>query len=263
MGNLKLSAISADMIEQFQQMRLQEGKHPATVINNRDTALLFRLLKLARKRRFILHNACEEVERLNQRRQRRQGRPLTHEEERCLLAHCDPLLRILVIVLMEIGLRSKKEALPLKREDVDMQSSPARILVRKSKTAAGERCVWLTEFCRQHLQLWRNFLGPEYSEYLFPSPRNPHAYWPGYQKPWKEAAKVARLGDRRIHDLRSTFATRANAARATELTLAHLLGHSSTAILPTYAKALDENMRAVITRLDAQRAELSQPSVVH
>lgn len=39
---------------------------------------------------------------------------------------------------------------------------------------------------------------------------------------------------------------RGNAARATGLTLAHLLGHSSTAILPTSAKALDENMRAVI-----------------
>ena len=46
------------------------------------------------------------------------------------------------------------------------------------------------------------------------------------------------------------------------LTLAQLLGHSSTAILPTYAKALDENTRAVITRLDEQRLELSQPQVV-
>jgi len=168
-----------------------------------------------------------------------------------------------VIVLIETGLRSKKEALPLKWENVDMHSSPARILVRKSKTVAGERCVWLTEFCRQELQSWRGFVGPEYSQYVFPSPRNRQAYWTGYQKPWKEAVKAARLEDRRVYDLRSTFATRANAARATELTLAHLLGHSSTAILPTYAKALDENMRAVITRLDSQRAELSQPSVVH
>lgn len=69
------------------------------------------------------------------------------------------------------------------------------------------------------------------------------------------------LGDCRVYDLRSTFATRANAARATGLTLAHLLGHSSTAILPTYAKALDENTRAVISQLDCMRRARSATSV--
>jgi integrase len=58
-----------------------------------------------------------------------------------------------------------------------------------------------------------------------------------------------------VYDLRATFATRANAASATALTLAQLLGHSSTSILPTYAKALDENTRAIISRLDALRLE--------
>lgn len=250
-GDLKVSEISSERIEQFQQSRLSAGTHPATV--NRDTALLFRLLKLARKRRLISNNPCEEVERLNERRMRRQGRPLTYDEEERLLAKCDTLLRIFVIVLVETGLRSKKEALPLKWSDVDLQSAQGRIVVRKSKTSAGERSVWLTEFCRQQLTLWCEFLGPGYSEYLFPSPRNPKKHWTGYQKPWKEAISSAGLGDRRVYDLRATFATRANAARATELTVAHLLGHSSIAILPTYAKALDENTRAVIAELDARR----------
>jgi integrase len=260
-GNVKLSEITAEGIESFQQSRLHQGKHPATV--NRDVALLFRLLKLARKRRLILQNPCEEVERLNERRLRRQARPLTYEEEQRLLMHCDALLRIFAITLIETGLRSKKEALPLRWADVDLETQPGCILVRKSKSDAGVRRIWLTEFCRQHLRSWRDFLGPAYSDFVFPSQRDPKVYWTGYQKPWTRAVKKAGLGDRRVYDLRSTFATRANAAHATELTLAHLLGHSSTAILPTYAKAIDENTRAVITRLDAQRAELSQPSVVH
>ncbi len=251
-GNRKLSEITAEGVGDFQRARLKQGKRAATV--NRDTALLFRLLKLARKRRYIQQNPCEEVERLNERRQRRQAKPLSYEEEQRLLPHCDALLKLFVVLLIETGLRSKTEALPLKWADVDIDSIPGRIVIRRSKTKAGERCVWLTEFCRQQLKLWREFLGREYSEYVFPSPRNPRAYWTGYQNPWKAAVKAATLGDRRIYDLRSTFATRANAAHATELTVAQLLGHASIAILPTYAKALDENMRAVIVELDAQRS---------
>ena len=124
---------------------------------------------------------------------------------------------------------------------------------RQLRTALVRR-VWLTDYCRQQLQAWKTLLGPEHSEYVFPPPRKRNAFWTGYELPWKAAVKAAGLGDRRVYDLLSTFATRANAAQATSLTLAHLLGHSSTAILPTYAKALDENTRAVIDKLDEIRA---------
>ncbi len=36
--------------------------------------------------------------------------------------------------------------------------------------------------------------------------------------------------------------------------MAHLLGHSSTQILPTYVKPLDENTKAIICALDAARS---------
>jgi integrase len=253
LGNIKLSAISADRIAEFQQSRLANGRHPATV--NRDTALLYRLLKLARKRHFLTLNVCEEVDRLNERRTRRQAKPLSYEEEKRLLAVSDPLLRILVLVLIETGLRPKKEALPLRWADVDLNSDPASICVRDSKSPAGIRRVWLTEYCHDQLARWREFLGQNYSDYAFPAPRNPQTHWTCYQDAWERAATKAGLADRRVYDLRATFATRANAASATALTLAQLLGHSSTSILPTYAKALDENTRAIISRLDALRLE--------
>jgi hypothetical protein len=40
---------------------------------------------------------------------------------------------------------------------------------------------------------------------------------------------------------------------ATGLTVAHLLGHASTQILPTYVRPLDENTRALIEALNAAR----------
>ena len=69
--------------------------------------------------------------------------------------------------------------------------------------------------------------------------------------------------EKRMHDWRATFASRANAAHATSLTLAHLLGHSSTTVLPTYTKPLDEHPRSVIPAMDVARVPLkSRPSLV-
>ena len=53
---------------------------------------------------------------------------------------------------------------------------------------------------------------------------------------------------------RDSFICRTRTAcRASGLTVAHLLGHASTQILPTYVKPLDENTKAVIEALDVAR----------
>jgi integrase len=163
-------------------------------------------------------------------------------------------LSVLITVLAETGLRVKKEALPLRWSDVDLESEPGCIRVRDSKTAAGIRAVYLTKHCRNTLIQWREFLGSDFSPFLFPSPRKPNNPLFDYKKAWQKA-KDAGLPDRRIYDLRSTFASRANACRASGLTIAQLLGHAtSTQILPTYVKPLDENTKAVIDALDAARS---------
>jgi integrase len=83
----------------------------------------------------------------------------------------------------------------------------------------------------------------------------------GLKKAWQKAARDAGIPDRRIYDLRASFASRANACHASGLTIAQLLGHaSSTQILPTYVKPLDENTKAVINALDAARTSHSDTS---
>jgi hypothetical protein len=87
----------------------------------------------------------------------------------------------------------------------------------------------------------------------------------------EERLMVRRLGrkrlvrpaneDRRAYDLRASFASRANACHASGLTIAQLLGHAtSTQILPTYVKPLDENTKAVIEALDIARNSQSAKS---
>lgn len=108
---------------------------------------------------------------------------------------------------------------------------------------------------------WRELWGPAYSTYVFPSPRNAGTHLTDYKKAWRKAAEAAGLPDRRIYDLRATFATRANACHASGLTVAHLLGHSTIQILPTYVKPMDENTRAVVEALDAARTSATTRTV--
>jgi integrase len=258
LGNPRLSEITPEVIFDFQQKRLEEGVGKATV--NRDMATLSSALTKARKLRFITHNPCVDVGKLNERRERRQAKPLTYDEEAKVKQFCPLWLSVLITVLVETGLRVKKEALPLKWADVNLESEPGGIMVRDSKTAAGIRVVWLTRHCKNTLIQWREFLGPHFSEYVFPSPRKPSTHLTDYKKAWQKAAREAGLPDRKIYDTRATFASRANACRASGLTIAQLLGHSNSTILPTYVKPLDENTKAVIEALDFARSSQSVKS---
>ena len=134
-----------------------------------------------------------------------------------------------------------------------LDSEPACIRIVDSKTAAGLRTVWLTNHCREALVHWRELHGPEFSLFVFPSPRDPAVHFVDYKTAWRTAARKAGLADRRIYDLRSTFASRANVCHATGLTVAHLLGHASTQILPTYVRPFDDNTKALIEAMDSAR----------
>ena len=250
----RLAEITPEQIFRFQQTRLEEGAGKATV--NRDLATLSSMFSKAKRLRLVSRNPCLDVGKLNERRERRAAKPLTYDEESRVKAVSNPWLSTLITLLIETGLRVKKEALPLEWSDVHLEIEPACIHVRDSKTTAGVRTVWLTNHCRDTLLSWRVTLGSTFTKYVFPSFRIHGAHMVDYKKAWKTSATAAGIPDRRIYDLRATFASRANACHASGLTVAQLLGHATTQLLPTYVKTLDENTKAVIHSLDAARANL-------
>jgi len=221
---------------------------------NRDVATLSSLFARAKQLRLVSQNPCKDVGKLNERRGRRQARPISYEEEDRLKQFSPPWLSMLITLLAETGMRVQKEALPLKWSDVTVEADPAYIHVKHSKSPAGIRTVWLTSHCKVALLHWRERVGPDVSPFVFPSPRISDTHMTDYKKAWQKAVQSAELIDCRIYDLRATFASRANACRASNLTVAYLLGHSSTQMLPTYVKPLDENTRAIIQAMDATRA---------
>jgi site-specific recombinase XerD len=129
-GDCRLSDFNLEHIEQFKKARLSAEVRAATV--NRDLAVLRNILKIAERKRLITTNLFREVELLEERKERRQPHILSFAEEERLLAVCPEHLRVLVIVILDTGLRSGKEALSIKWDAIDFASGVIRIKTSNS-----------------------------------------------------------------------------------------------------------------------------------
>jgi integrase len=209
------------------------------------------MLRLAVRQRLIAYSPFDEVEFLEERKQRRQPHILTFEEQHRLLAASPSHLKMLIVLITETGLRVGKEALPLKWEDVDFLHDV--IHVRQSKTAAGIRAVPLSDFCKSELLEWRGIAGPGFSDYVFPNYDELNTHLGSVKTAWRTSLKAAGIPYFPIYNLRATFASRLSASGTPDLFVAQMMGHSGTSILHAYAKAIDESRREAIKKFEAYR----------
>jgi integrase len=215
------------------------------------------ILKQAERERFIGRSPFDLTKFLaNEYRDRRKPHILTWDEQERLLAHAPPKIRALVVLAVETGMRTG-EMLNLKWGELDLLADSLRI--EKSKSVAGIRTVPLSNLCKTELLRWRNLVGPEFSELVFPSFSNRRHALQGGRKAWASALKGAGIPFFPIYNLRHTFATRMTAAGVSTITIAQMLGHSSTQIVPRYAQVLDPNRFDAIKKLESLR----QKSIVH
>jgi integrase len=226
----RISEITPRDIELFKKQRLSSGARPATV--NRELAVCRRMLKLAFQQRLITENPFIQL--LEERRGRRLPHILTWVEQEKLLAVAPPRIRLEVVMGPETGVRTR-EMFGLRWSDVDFENEV--IHIRKSKTVSGIRSAPISGFCKVELIRWRDLLGPQFSEWVFPQFSGTRHRLKGGRKAWASALKKAGISYFRRYDLRHCFASRLSAAGASPITIAGLLGHSSTGIVMTYAKA--------------------------
>lgn len=252
--NSKLSQITAEQIVAYQCSRLADGVRAATI--NRDLGVLRHMLKIAERKRLIGDTPFREVQFLEERKARRKPHILTFQEEDGILTVADPHIRALTVLLLETGLRSKREALALRWENVDLVSDVIR--VQQSKTSAGEREVPISGRCKAELLRWRDFVSPEFSPWVFPSLNDSTKHLKDVRWAWAKALKAAKLEYFRIYDLRHTWASRMVQAGVSPVFVAQMLGHSSMSILNTYAKTIDEYRRDAVRKLEGLRKMQSQ-----
>jgi integrase len=241
----KLEHIKGDRIEQYKHARRAKGIKAATL--NRDLRFLAQLLKQAERERYIARSPFDLGKFfLNEGRERRKPYVLQLGDQEKLLAVARPRIRALIILGVETGMRTG-EMLSLRWNDLDFLLGAAR--VEKSKTAAGIRSIPLTQLCKAELLRWRNLVGAGFSEWVFPNFSNRRHRLQGGRKAWASDLKKAGLPFFPIYYLRHTFASRLTTAGVSPLTIANLLGHSSTQIVPRYAQVLDQNRLDAIGKL--------------
>jgi integrase len=245
-----LSHISAGSIQEFIRARQAEKVKPATI--NRDLRFLAQILKQAERERYIPRSPFDLGKFfLNESKERRKPHILSESEETRLLAVASPRLRLLIALGVDGGMRTG-EMLTLRWEDVDIGAGV--IQITRSKTQSGIRAIPVSARCQAELVRWRNLVGPEFSEWLFPhfeNRRNP--LMKAGRKAWASTLKKAGLPFFPIYNLRHTFASRMTAAGVASLTVAQLLGHSSSQIVPRYAQVLDANRIEAVKKLELSR----------
>ncbi len=164
-----------------------------------------------------------------------------------MLAVAPPRIRVLTVLGVETGMRTG-EMLRLQWKDIDFLKNVLR--VEQSKTVSGIRSVPLSGICKSELIRWRKLVGPEFSEWVFPSFTNRRHLLQGGRKAWASALRKAGIPFFPIYNLRHTFASRMTAAGVSPITIAQMLGHNSTQIVPRYVQVLDQNRLEAMKKLE-------------
>jgi integrase len=175
----------------------------------------------------------------------------TYAEEERILTVAVPYMRMLVVLILETGMRSHREALALRWDAIDFATDSIR--VRESKTRAGIRNIPLSARCKNELLRWREMMGPDFSSFVFPNMRNPNQPMKDVRHTWAKALTDAGLEFFVLYNLRHSFASRLSAAGVSDLFVAQMIGHSTPSILQTYSKAIDEYRRDAVRKLEHMR----------
>jgi integrase len=251
---LRLSEVSADGIEEYKEERIAEQVEPATI--NHDLRVLRRMLRLAERKQLIIRNPFAQVDFLKQRNPR-QPHIVSFEEEEKILSVALPHIRLLVVLILETGMRSHKEALPLRWDAIDFTNDSIRIC--ESKTRAGIRNIPLSARCKTELTRWRKLVGPEISPFVFPNLRKPNEPMKDIRHAWAKTLRDAGLDFFVVYQLRHSCASRLSAAGVSDLFVAQMIGHATPSILHKYSRAIDEYKRDAIRKLEDLRTNHGHP----
>jgi integrase len=230
----QLGDISPLAVERFKQERAKMVS-PATV--NRELALLKHMFNMAEQwSLFQGRNPVKAVKFLPE--DNLQFRALTEAEEQALIEHCSPYLQDLVVFAVNTGLRHG-EILNLKWEEVDLERSMLRMLVRKNRRILE---VPLNEKAETVVRAWH---GMKKCPYVFYNPETGDQFkdlWLGLKK----ACRKAGLEGITWHTFRHTFASRLTRKGVDLVTVKELLGHSEVSVTMRYAHTNhDTKARAV------------------
>jgi integrase len=162
-------------------------------------------------------------------------------------------LRNIVVIVVETGLRYKKELLPMKKEQVDLDNWVVHIA--DSKTTNGIGDMPLTSAAREAFR--RQMEEAKGSEYLFPSPehKSRKPYMTNLLKGWAATLKKAGVPYFTLYEVRHTFATRLSAGGVADHMVTQMLRQGDAEVFKLYSQAKLGMMREALAKLDREANE--------
>lgn len=260
-----LKAITAKRIIEYRAWRAEQGVGPATL--NAELGILRRILKVAK----LWARVADDIRPLKE--PSTIGRALTEDDKQRLLktAVMRPewetayLAAILCLNTTSRGCELKG----LQWSDVDLFSRT--LMIRKSKTAAGERTIPLTDVASSALARLRvraeSFGEVEPAHYVFASfvPKftfggqkvigysvtgfDPTTHINSWRTAWRTLTKKAGLPGFRFHDLRHCAITSLAESGAADSTIMAIAGHVSRKMLERYSHVRMEAKRTAMETL--------------
>lgn len=265
-GEMALSDITAEAVESYLADRLDQGrrvhtKHglqlrgkikPATA--HQEFRILSHMLNVAVKQKRLAANPCVAVEfPVSVAKSTRKPHYMTATEQATIESVAPGYLKNIVIILCEMGLRYKKELLPMKKAQVDLENGVVHIA--DSKTVNGIGDMPMTEIAAEALGC--QIKETPGSEYLFPTPKvgasKPHIT--NLRKVWAGTLKKAGVPYFALYELRHTFATRLSAGGVADHMVTQMLRQGDADVFKLYSQAKLGMMREALAKLDRKANE--------
>jgi integrase len=134
--------------------------------------ILTHMLNVAVKQKRLSDNPCRAAEfPVSLAKSTRKPHYMSASEQTKIEFAAPNFLRNIVVILSEMGLRYKKELLPMKKTQVDLEN--ALVHIADSKTAHGIGDILMTANAREAFR--RQIAETPGSEYLFPARHRPAA----------------------------------------------------------------------------------------
>jgi len=237
-SNKKLTEIEPQDIDTYKSSRLKNVT-PATV--NRELEVLRYLFNIAERwEKFYGKNPVSRAGLLPSNNQKQ--RVLSIEEEKRLLAACEPYLRNIIITALYTGMR-KGEIISLKWDNVDFKRNIIAVEIENNKSKKIKQ-IPISSFMRKMLLELK--LKSSRNDYVFLNSKGtPYKRQDSLNRAFKLALKKAKLENLRSHDFRHTADTRMNVVTGNIVAVSKILGHSSLQMTRRYAHPQDSLKEAV------------------
>lgn len=249
-GQYSLAALNSEIIADYRDQRLAEGKANNTV--RLELALLSHMYTIAIKEwgLGLIANPVLNIRKPSPGQGR--NRRLNNDEEQRLLdacdAHSNPYLGWIVRIALYTAMR-KSEITSLTRNQINLEKKTILLPDTKNNSV---RTVPLTNKAFQTIKTALSHpIRPIDTNFIFPGEpgrdgkRNPYVI----NRIWTQALKRAEISDLRFHDLRHEATSRLVEAGLSDQEVASITGHKSMQMLRKYTHLRNEDLVSKISTL--------------